>query len=210
MTANPKRPTAALNMKKLRKLGKFIEKIREIILMMTNNILIFPTPTPALTSVTTHVNDLEAAEAIAKTRVAGSVAQRDIKYAIVLEDVHGLQAYVQILADAASNEEGAIMIITASGFDLKMHGVREKPEISVKYGKLSGSVVVIAKAVKGSKSNEWEISDNGTVWTGLPSTTKSRTTVTGLTPGALKYFRHRPVTKAGEGNWTQTVSILII
>jgi hypothetical protein len=87
--------------------------------------------------------------------------------------------------------------------------VREKPEIDVKRGKVSGSVNLSAKAVKGCKSNEWQISDNGTVWTDLPITTKSKTTVSGLPTNTIRYFRHRPVTKAGEGDWTQPVSIIV-
>ena len=33
--------------------------------------------------------------------------------------------------------------------------------------------------------------------------------VTGLAPGATVQFRYRPVTKAGEGDWSQTVVLLV-
>jgi hypothetical protein len=35
------------------------------------------------------------------------------------------------------------------------------------------------------------------------------TPVTGLTPASTAQFRYRPVTKAGEGDWSQTVVLLV-
>jgi hypothetical protein len=42
-----------------------------------------------------------------------------------------------------------------------------------------------------------------------PVTLQAKTTVAGLTAGTTVQFRYRPVTKAGEGNWTQPVSLLV-
>ena len=42
-----------------------------------------------------------------------------------------------------------------------------------------------------------------------PATLQAKTTVTGLTPGATVEFRYRPVTKTGEGNWSQTVQLIV-
>jgi hypothetical protein len=44
---------------------------------------------------------------------------------------------------------------------------------------------------------------------GAPVTLQAKTTVAGLTPGATVQFRYRPVTKAGEGDWSQTVVLLV-
>ncbi len=47
-------------------------------------------------------------------------------------------------------------------------------------------------------------------WTDLPDTIKSNTKVSGLTPGQTYYFKQRAITKAGEGNWSQIVLIMVI
>ena len=176
------RPLAVLHTQKVRKIGSFIEKIRAIVLDMTNNVALFPTPTPTLATVTTHITALEAAEDVAKTRVAGSVAARDQQYDVVLDDAHGLLNYVQTLADVAANEEDAVALINASGFDLKHHGVRVKPAITVNTTKVSGTVQLVAKSPAKRAANEWQMSTDRTIWTNLPATLEAKTTVSGLYP----------------------------
>ena len=210
MAKSNKRPLAVLHMAKLKKLGSFIEKMRAIVLDMTNNAALFPSPTPALATVTTHITALETAEDVAKTRVAGSVAARDQKYDIVLDDAHGLLAYVQTLADSAANEEDAVALINASGFDLKNHGVRVKPAVNVANTKVSGTIQLTAKSPGKRSANEWQMSTDRTAWTNLPATLEAKTSVAGLTPGNTIYFRHRPVIKGGsESSWSQIVSIVV-
>jgi hypothetical protein len=204
------RPLAVLHTQKVRKIGSFIEKIRAIVLDMTNNVALFPSPTPTLATVTTHITALEAAEDVAKTRVAGSVAARDQQYDVVLDDAHGLLAYVQTIADNAANEEDSIAIINASGFDLKHHGVRVKPAINVSSTKVSGTIQLVAKSPARRAANEWQMSTDRTIWTNLPATLMAKTTVAGLTPGSTIYFRHRPVVKGtAPSGWTQIVSIIV-
>jgi hypothetical protein len=40
-------------------------------------------------------------------------------------------------------------------------------------------------------------------------TLETQTIVSGLTPGATVTFRYRPVTKTGEKDWSQPVSIIV-
>lgn len=57
---------------------------------------------------------------------------------------------------------------------------------------------------------EWQYStDGGHTWVVVPSTLQARTTVSGLTPGATVQFRVRPVTKTGEGDWSQPTSLIV-
>ena len=210
MATSEKRPLAVLHMKTLRKIGNFIVKMRAIVLDMTNNVALFPTPSPTLATVTTHITNLEAAESTAKTRVAGSVAARNQKYDIVIDDAHGLLNYVQTIADNAANEDAAIAIINASGFDLKHHGVRVKPAVTVNTSKVSGTVQLVAKSPAKRAANEWQMSTDRTIWTNLPATLMAKTTVSGLTPGTTIYFRHRPVVKGtAPSGWSQIVSIIV-
>jgi hypothetical protein len=46
-------------------------------------------------------------------------------------------------------------------------------------------------------------------WNSAASTLQGKTTIAGLTPGAVVYFRHRMVTKAGETDWSQVVNLII-
>ena len=210
MASSNKRPLAVLHMQALRKLGNFIEKIRVIVLDMTNNIALFPLPSPSLPTVTTHITELETAEDEAKTRQTGKVAIRNQKYDQVLDDAHGLLNYVQTLADNAADEDDAIAIITASGFDLKNQGVRIKPALTVVNTPVSGLVQLVAKSPGKRSANEWQMSVDRTVWTNLPATLEAKTSISGLTPGITMHFRHRPVVKGREPSaWSQIVSIII-
>jgi hypothetical protein len=194
----------------VRKIGSFIEKIRAIVLNMTNNAALFPTPTPPLATVTTNIAALEKAEDVAKTRVAGSVAARNLAYDVVLENAHGLLNYVQTLADNAATEATSLDIINASGFDLKHHGVHVKPAINVKSTGVSGTIELTVKSPGKRSANEWQMSTDSVTWTNLPATLEAKTTVSGLTPATKLYFRHRPVLKGTvPSGWSQIVSIIV-
>ena len=57
---------------------------------------------------------------------------------------------------------------------------------------------------------EWQYSaDGGKTWVSAASTLKTTTTVAGLTPGASVMFRYRAGTKTGEGDWSQTATIIV-
>jgi hypothetical protein len=75
---------------------------------------------------------------------------------------------------------------------------------------VSGSVKLITKSSGTRSGYEWEYSlDGGKTWVNAPVTLQAKTTVAGLTPGATVQFRYRPVTKGGEGDWSQTVVLLV-
>jgi len=71
-------------------------------------------------------------------------------------------------------------------------------------------VHVVAKATKGAKLNDWQYSvDGGKTWVSIPSTTKAKTTISGLTPGVEVTYRQRVQTKAGAQDWSQPISALV-
>lgn len=204
-----KRPLAVLPIRMLRKIAEYILYVRMIIVNIGNNPLIFVTPIPHLTDVTTHVDDLEEAEGVASTHVTGSAALRDKKYEIVQDDLHEMLNYVQTLADKAADETTAISIINASGFSLKNHGVRVKPDLVAENGRVSGSVKLTAKAVASRASYQWQSSADGVAWTDLPPTLQAKTTVEELTPGQRIYFRYRGITKEGPLSWSNGISWIV-
>ncbi|MFI5220351.1 MAG: fibronectin type III domain-containing protein [Bacteroidia bacterium] len=211
MAKSSKRPLAVFPINKLRRIGDFILRVRTIVLNIGNNAVIFATPAPPLATVTTGVSGLQIAETTAQTRVTGSAAARDLKYDIVLDDVHGLQGYVQNLADFAADEATAISIIQASGFDLKNHGVHVKPPLAAKHGSAEGDVLLVAKSAGARVSYQWQQSNDGiTNWADFNITIQAKTTLSGLPPGTRIFFRVRPVLKDGPGTWSPTVSIIVI
>jgi hypothetical protein len=207
-----RRPLAILRMATIRAIGKFILRAKTIVLNLDNHPLIFVTPAPTTAAVTGDITDLDAAEAVAETRVAGSAAARNEKYDIVLNDLRDLLTYVQKLADDAGDENAAIAIIQASGFDLKIRGVRVKPDLEVKQGLASGQVRMIAKASprsEGPAMYEWQKSTDGILWQPIYTTMGSRGVVNGLIVDSRWYFRVRIITKDGSKAWSSVVSIIV-
>lgn len=209
MAKSKKRPIAVLHIRKLGKIGEFILKAETIVLDIGNNPGFFSAPDPPLATVTGNIADLQAAQAVSQTRVVGSAAARDLKYSIVLADIHGLQHYVQKQADNAPDEETAIAIINASGFNLRHQGVHVKPLLAVKQNKVTGAVTLMAKAAGKRAAYEWQQSTDGKTWVHLPSTLKAKTTVSGLVTDVRTYFRFRAILLTGTGSWSGLVSFVV-
>ena len=143
-------------------------------------------------------------------RVPGSVAVRNAAYSTVLDAMYALMRYVQGLADSAADTETAIILITSSGFDIKVNGVFEKPPLAVKPGISTGIVRLIAKSAGTRVSYNWQQSaNNAASWLDLPTTLQAKTQVTGLTSKSYYGFRVRFITKDGPGNWSTPVGIVI-
>ena len=116
----------------------------------------------------------------------GSVAIRNQKYHIVLDDAYSLMSYVQWLADNAEDELDAISIIEGQAvFGIRQKAVRVKPELEARNTKISGIVQLIAKSPGKGCANMWQISDDMENWTFLPATTKANTKISGLIPASV-------------------------
>jgi hypothetical protein len=209
MAKSKKRPLAVFLRRNFNRIGDFIIKAKAIVLDIGNSTGFFATPDPTLASVTTNIGTLETAQATAETRVVGSAAARDIEYNKVLDDIHGLQGYVQKQADNAVDESTAIAIINASGFSLKVNGVFIKPPLAVKQSPATGEVILTGKSAGKRASYDWQMSIDGTTWDNLPSTLISKTTVGGLIVDRRTYFRFRTITPSGTGSWSASVSIVV-
>jgi hypothetical protein len=166
----------------------------------------FPTPTPAYAVVKSDISALDTAEIATKTRTAGSVAVRDDKKKVVVGDMHQLHAYVQQLASASP--EQAEIIAQGAAMTLRKTGSRHKSDLAVRHI-VSGTVEVVAKAVAGGRAHEWQYSTDGKTWTSVPASLKASTTIVGLVPGVVTYFRHRAITKVGPTDWSQAVTALV-
>ena len=160
-----------------------------------------PSPSPALSVLQTDIDTAASKEAIARTRVAGAVTDRDLAVRALKVDLNNERSYVELVANA--DPANASQIAQDAGMSLHKRTAPNKPPLAVKAGATSGSVKVVAKATKGAKANDWQLStDGGKTWVDLPSTTKAETSVANLTPGTLVQVRQRVFTKAGLSDWS--------
>jgi hypothetical protein len=68
--------------------------------------------------------------------------------------------------------------------------------------------VLIARAIKGQGSYQWQMSSDQVNWLDLPPTVVASTAVAGLTPATISWFRFRTLTEAGYSAWSAPVSII--
>jgi hypothetical protein len=180
---------------------------QQIATAMTGNAY-FPTPNPPLSTLEADVAALNTAEAAVLSRVKGAAEARNSKLATVRSDLEVLRTYVQSIADAA-NPTNAEAIIESSGLAVRKTAVRNKPALAAKQGSVSGSVNVAAKSAGSRAAYDWQYSTDQKTWTSLPPTLQAKTGVSGLTAGTLYYFRVQPLTKDGEQNFSEIVSLIV-
>jgi hypothetical protein len=203
------RPVAVFHYRKNRAIGRFLTSVRGIVGIIEKRSDLFPFPSPALALVRSNITALEKAQDVVQTRLRGSASKRDLKYSRVCKDINRLLAYVQGLADQAPNQLASRAIILASGFSLK--GVRGKGKAFLKAirRKVSGEVLLMAKAAGKRTIYKWQKSPDGKIWTDLTDTLGASLLVKGLTPEKLWFFRFRTVNSAGESSWSAPVNIAV-
>ena len=180
---------------------------RAVVTKMTGNPS-FPSPTPTLAQVTAAIDDLATAQTAAIGRARGAVTTRNEKRAALVTQLKQLKAYVQSVADAAPAENAA-SIIESAGVGVRKTPTRHARTFTATAGPVSGTAT-LRTASSGRASYEWQYStDGGKTWISVPGTLQTKTTITGLTPGANVQFRYRALTRTGEGDWSQPVALVI-
>ena len=184
-----------------------IKFAQSVVAALTNNAS-FPTPNPPLTTVSSLIAKLDAAETAVKTRAQGTVQARNTVKAQLVQALHDIKAYVQSLANA--NPEQAEEMIASAALRSKKLSSRTKAALAVAPAAVSGAAKLEAKAVAHRAAYEWQWSgDGGKTWTAVPATLQARTTVQGLPVGTTCSFRFRALTRTGEGDWSQIVTYLV-
>ena len=185
----------------------FIEYVRAILAAMAGNPH-FPSPNPPLATVTASISGLESAQAVTKTRAPGSIEVRDSARTQLIDQVHLLLGYVQQIADGTPDQAAAI--IASAGLRARTVAGPSKAPFAVKYGPVSGSAHLAAKAAAPRAAYDWEFStDGGKSWTSVPTTLQARTVVTGLPVATSVMFRFRAVIKGGPADWSQPLSLVV-
>jgi hypothetical protein len=184
-----------------------IVKARAIITASTNNPY-FPNPNPSMAKLGALVEAAATAQAATLTRATGTASARDTAVTALRGGLTTFSVYVQEQADATP--ELAAAIITSAGFDVRKASTRRKRLFTAKPGRVPGSVDVAVKALVKTASYNWEWSANGgKTWNRSPNTLQADTTITGLPIGETVLIRYRRVTKAGEGDWSEPISVVV-
>ena len=192
-----------------KKIGDFLIAAQKIHDTMAANTATIKTPDPTLAVFQTDIDSLVTKQALAKTRAEGAVADRDAARKLVNDDLSKERAYVETLCNA--DPGNAATIAGDAGMTLRKQAAHNKALLAVKPGPSTGVVKVVAKATKGGKLNQWQMStDAGKTWVSVPDTSKASTTIENLTPATSVMFRQRVFTKAdGWSNWSEPVSQVI-
>jgi len=168
----------------------------------------FPSPTPTLATFQADVAALNMAETAVLSRTKGAVEARNAKLAIVRTDLENLKTYVQSVAAVASPSDADAMIESA-GMTIRKVTLHDKPAVAAKQGSVTGTVNLAAKAAAKKAAYTWQYSTDQKTWTTVPQTMQSKTGISGLVGGTTYYFRFQSVTKAGVGDWSQTVALMV-
>ena len=168
-----------------------------------------PNPAPTLATVTTAIDELQAAETAALARTKGAAALRDEKRKALLALLQQLRSYIQSTADA--DEANGPSIIEGAGVALRKQPTRHARAFAAKPGRTSGVATIVAASAGHRAAYEWQYStDGGKTWVPAPSTLQAKTSVAGLAPGATVQFKYRAVTRTGQGDWSQAVSMMVL
>ncbi len=177
----------------------------------------FPDVQTLLTQFQTDINTLMGDHSKALTRVKGSAAIANEQKDLVYNEVELIRAMIQSDVNKPANFTNGIAMVEGAGMYIKGHTIPVKPDISVKYGEVSGALILIALSVGHHAAYEWGESTDGINFKDCTRrvTLETRNPLDGFTPGVTYYFRVKPVLplKAktgiqGEGNWSQIVKIL--
>jgi len=208
MTAKPKKKLVALGLGHI-PVPQLIQNTQHYVTSMTGNVN-FPTPSPALSVITTAVNLLETDYEKSLTRVKGSVAimRTDERALKIL--VKALAAYVEGVAnaDAAQTSE----IIASAGMNEKKPSVKKPKTFTAIPGTIKGTVILDIKAVPRS-AYMYEMttdSSGATGWTTIYMGTKAKFTISSLASNTHYYFRYMVSTKGVQGNWSLVIQALTL
>jgi hypothetical protein len=190
------------------KVKTVISHAQSVATSIATNTASFPSPNPTLATFQADIAALVTAETAVLARTKGAVETRNAKLAIVKGDLENLRTYVQSVSDAA-NPSNAAALIESAGMTTRKVTLHDKPELSIKQGSVSGTVVVTAKAADKRAAYDWQYSTDQKTWTPLPATLQAKTGVSGLTAGTVYYFRVQPLTRTGGQNWSGLVSFMV-
>jgi hypothetical protein len=188
---------------------QLVADARHYVQSMTGNAH-FPNPSPALTDVSTNATALEAAYAVAQTKVKGAAERRDVEVRALHLKLKGLAVYVEGIAN--TNPDLADTIIASAGMQEKKAAKVTQHVFSVKLGAKPGEVLLSTKGVKrGVYIYEMSADPNlaPANWTMIYQGITRKFLKTGLVSGTRYFFRYSTIDKTGQSAWSPMLSVVV-
>ena len=122
----------------------------------------------------------------------------------------GLLRSRHLLSSRLEPRPQAEFIITNAGLSFEDATGPVKGGFVVKQGTVSGTARRIARAERTRASYDSQHSPDRETSLSLESTAQASPHAYGLVPGKVYFCRYRSLTKAGTGDWSQVVSLLML
>lgn len=169
-----------------------------------------PNPTPKLWVLSDDIDAFAEAQTNAATRAKGTVVARNAWRVRLKADLHHLRDYVQTTIESLSADVDPAEVAASAFMRLKRRAKRNKAPFSATRGLVSGTAMLVAKRAVQGATYYWEYSLDQLTWTLAAETMQASTEIAGLTPGQVYYFRFRTLTRKGKGDYSQTVSLMVV
>jgi len=180
-----------------------------ILTMMTGNAS-YPTPLPALATLTTLRNSYVAAVNVADRGHASVVLRKQQRVALS-QALRDLALYVQQTC------QGDLVALLSSGFSAHKAkqpiGVLTPPQdLRMSRTKISGQILLRCRAMRTARSYQWQYATTAvpTVWTQSDATTAARFLLTDLTFGVQYIAQARVLGAKGASDWTESATLVAV
>ena len=162
---------------------------------------------PAVADVKLALNDLVTKNAAALNKGRTERMQRDLAKKVTVDQLRQWASYIDSVAN------GDRMFILDCGFQLRRASTPSTlpatpTNVRAAYSNVSGELILRCKGGRNVRNFSIQYAESATgPWIDCPLTTKARgTSVSGLTPGKVYWFRMRANGAAGSSDWSMPAS----
>jgi hypothetical protein len=178
----------------------------------------YASPTLALPAFLVLIQNATAAQQLALLRGKGAAGARDVQRDLLLTGMEIERMFVQALADATPSR--AVSLIENAGLLVAPFPVHNKAMLTLGNGNPSGTVTCSANIglLVGAGATmphqgrffNWEYTlDGSKTFVAMPPTSRSKTSISNLTPLTMVGVRVNLNNSEGPGPWSQVVTILV-
>jgi len=199
-------PIAVLNFPEDHK--SFLISAKFVSTSLTGNTY-FTSLATTVVSLNTEIAAMDLAMTKAKGRAPGAASDCKAKRRKVTQRLNHIVDTVQGIIETTANPADAATMILSAGLKIKKVGKHNKAPLSAQHGAATGEVSLIALAVARRATYFWEYSSDGMSWEKASPTHQSKTALSGLKPGLTYHYRFRALTKLGESDYSDVVSLIV-
>jgi hypothetical protein len=163
-----------------------------------------------LTKLAGDTQALDGLQAKTPKGAPSDTAARNVAWGVLKKSLRAFARGVQGLCDAAPDADQARATAVQAGLDCKVVPARDFPPLR---GKALGNGVVRLYGRLPARGRtdaffEWQMCTDGRSYATFATTNNATTTVHGLTPGTIVYFRCRSTFKNVTSSWSETSVIV--